>query len=187
MTTYHHRFHKRLLDLFILLCAAPLALVLIGCSIVLIALIDGMPMVFRQTRIGLHGKPFTIYKLRTMRDNGFNQSLPTKLGELLRATRLDELPQLLNILNGSMSWVGPRPEQEKFVTPLLKAHPEFAARHQVKPGITGLAQIRMPHATQRDNMDKLPYDMAYIESANLLTDVSILFKTLFAILQSKQP
>jgi len=90
-------------------------------------------------------------------------------------------------LNGSMSWVGPRPEQEKFVTPLLKVHPEFAARHQVKPGITGLAQIRMPHATQRDNMDKLPYDMAYIESANLLTDVSILFKTLFAILQSKQP
>ena len=71
--------------------------------------------------------------------------------------------------------------------PLLKVHPEFAARHQVKPGITGLAQIRMPHATQRDNMDKLPYDMAYIESANLLTDVSILFKTLFAILQSKQP
>ena len=186
MTKYHHRWDKRLLDLLLLAVATPLALALTLAIVPLIWLVDGAPALFRQARIGHRGDSFTIYKLRTMRANGKGMEV-TGLGRWLRRLRLDELPQLINILNGSMSWVGPRPEQVHFAQELMQSNPEFGRRHQVRPGITGLAQIRMPYATVEDNMDKLPHDLEYIQKANCCYDLWILWQTFAAVLKKRQP
>jgi len=185
MTKYHHRWDKRLLDLLLLAVAAPMVLVLALVIVPMIWLTDGVPALFRQQRMGHRGETFTMYKLRTMRQNGDGMEI-TAMGRMLRRLRLDELPQMINILNGSMSWVGPRPEQVHFAEALMATNPEFGERHAVRPGITGLAQIRMPHATVEDNMDKLPHDLEYIANANCCTDLNILWQTFAAILKKRK-
>ncbi|MBM3977737.1 MAG: TIGR03013 family PEP-CTERM/XrtA system glycosyltransferase [Planctomycetes bacterium] len=145
--------------------------------------------IYAQERVGRWGRPFTLRKFRSMRADAEAASGPvwasaadpriTKVGRFLRKTRLDELPQLLNVLVGEMSIVGPRPERKKFVDELSEQIPYFGQRHMVKPGLTGWAQINYPYGnTVEDARQKLQYDLFYIKNQSLLFDLSILFNTI---------
>ncbi len=149
-------------------------------------------MIFRHYRMGLGGKKFYLYKIRSLKKHHNNPragmlkgdgTVIPGIGEFLRQFRLDELPQIVNILRGDMSWVGPRPEQVDFVTHCKEENPLYDARHAVKPGITGLAQINNPDATMDDYQEKLVHDLEYIQTANLWLDVQILWKSFFVILR----
>jgi lipopolysaccharide/colanic/teichoic acid biosynthesis glycosyltransferase len=140
---------KRLFDLAGVIAAAPAALLIIGCAAALIALSSGLPIFFTQERIGLCGRRFRIFKLRTMRQTAsapvtaqVGDARVTSIGRILRQYRIDELPQLLNIFLGDMSLIGPRPEQPALVETYRELIRGFDERHLVRPGITGLAQIR---------------------------------------------
>lgn len=148
---------------------------------------------YRQLRIGRNGKEFWIYKFRTMipqaETNGavFTQKEDkrvTRLGKFLRKTRIDELPQIWNILRGEMSFIGPRPERPEFVQELQRAMPFYNLRHLVKPGITGWAQINFPYAGSiEENLKKLQYDLYYVKNRSLLLDLAILLKTINIVLR----
>ncbi len=147
------------------------------------------PVFYKQTRVGKGGAHFQIYKLRTMRndaENGTgaqwatkNDSRITRMGKFLRKTRLDELPQLFNMLRGDMSLIGPRPERPEFVDQLSEDIPYYRARLAVKPGLTGWAQVRFRYGnTSEDALRKLQYDLYYIRHQSLLLDIVIAFKTI---------
>jgi exopolysaccharide biosynthesis polyprenyl glycosylphosphotransferase len=170
------------LALVLLVVLSPLcALAMLG-----IALTSPGPVLFRQQRVGRRGRPFTIHKLRTMRHDAEAQSGPmlaengdqrvTPIGRFLRATRIDEIPQLWNVLNGTMSLVGPRPERPEFAAGHLRDIPGYGERWLVKPGLTGLAQVRGEYHTPAPY--KLKYDLAYIYNYSLLLDARILVETL---------
>jgi exopolysaccharide biosynthesis polyprenyl glycosylphosphotransferase len=144
---------------------------------------------FRQERVGQDGKPFTLLKFRSMRADAEKESGPvwsseddpriTRSGRFMRKTRIDELPQLFNVLSGAMSLVGPRPERQHFIDDLAEQIPYFHQRHIVKPGLTGWAQINYPYGnTAEDALHKLQYDMFYIKNQSLLFDLSIIFNTI---------
>jgi lipopolysaccharide/colanic/teichoic acid biosynthesis glycosyltransferase len=143
------------------------------------------PIVFRQKRVGLHGRLFTLYKFRSMRD-GADGVRPaeeqderfTRFGRWLRASRLDELPQLWNILRGDMQLVGPRPFVPEQEEQLLAAIPFYKLRWSVRPGVTGWAQINRGYcSTIEDNIEKLSYDLFYIKHFSLGLDLLVIFKT----------
>jgi lipopolysaccharide/colanic/teichoic acid biosynthesis glycosyltransferase len=147
------------------------------------------PALFRQERVGRDGTPFTVLKFRSMRADAEkstgavwateNDPRVTRVGRFLRKSRLDELPQLFNVLAGDMSLVGPRPERKVFVDDLERQIPYFSQRHIVKPGLTGWAQINYPYGnTVEDALQKLQYDLFYIKNQSLLFDLSILFQTI---------
>jgi len=146
------------------------------------------PSIFRQARVGEGKKEFTLYKFRSMvqdaEKNGAvwaeqNDTRVTKIGHWIRRFRIDELPQLFNVLKGDMSLVGPRPERMEFVKQLEQTIPYYYLRHTVKPGITGWAQIMYPYgATEEDALRKLEYELFYIKNMSLLLDVKILCRTL---------
>lgn len=169
------------LALVILILLSPICLLIA----ILIWLTMGTPIFFRQTRPGIHGQPFTVMKFRTMSlavDKN-NQLLPdfqrmTLLGNVLRKTSLDELPQLLNILKGEMSFVGPRPLLMEYL-PLYNA--EQLKRHDVKPGITGWAQVNGRNAISWDEKFKL--DVWYVENRSFLLDLKIMWLTLAKVLK----
>jgi exopolysaccharide biosynthesis polyprenyl glycosylphosphotransferase len=151
------------------------------------------PVFHRQERVGKDGKTFTLWKFRSMyvdaeRDTGPVWSSPedwrvTRVGKLLRRTRLDELPQLYNILKGDMSLIGPRPERPYFVDHLSSIVPFYNLRHAVKPGVTGWAQIKYRYANSIDDaIEKLQYDLFYIKNLSWLLDVIILFDTAKTVL-----
>ena len=153
-------------------------------------------VLFRQQRIGRDGAPFTVLKFRSMRADAEKLSGPvwaqaddpriTRIGKILRKSRLDELPQLFNVLMGDMSLVGPRPERGVFVEELSEQIPYFNQRHIVKPGLTGWAQINYPYGnTVEDALQKLQYDLFYIKYQSLLFDLSILFNTVKTVLLRK--
>jgi len=144
---------------------------------------------FSQERVGRDGRRFTLYKFRSMRADAEKNTGPvwaqkgdpriTRSGQFMRKTRLDELPQLFNVLMGDMSLVGPRPERQVFVDELARQIPYFNQRHIVKPGLTGWAQINYPYGnTVEDALQKLQYDLFYIKNQSLLFDLSILFQTI---------
>jgi exopolysaccharide biosynthesis polyprenyl glycosylphosphotransferase len=145
------------------------------------------PVIFTQTRLGEGGKPFTIYKFRTMRADAevggavwASQEDPrvTAAGRFMRKTRLDELPQLVNVLKGEMSIVGPRPERPEFLTQLQAAVPFWTRRHLVKPGITGWAQVRRGYTADAEGTaDKLSYDLWYLRHRSLVIDLAVCVKT----------
>ena len=146
------------------------------------------PALFRQARLGRYAHDFTLYKFRSMRADAEEGSGPvwaseedpriTRVGDFLRKTRIDEIPQLYNVLLGDMSLVGPRPEREHFVEQLAEGIPWFRQRHLVKPGITGWAQINYPYGnTVEDARQKLQYDLFYIKYSSILFDISILVNT----------
>jgi len=154
------------------------------------------PILFTQERVGRDGKPFTLFKFRSMRADAEKLSGPvwatqddpriTKSGKFIRKTRLDELPQLFNVLAGHMSLVGPRPEREHFVEDLAKKIPYFRQRHIVKPGLTGWAQINYRYgSTFEDAVQKLQFDLFYIKNQSLLFDLSILFNTVKIVILRK--
>jgi sugar transferase EpsL len=178
---------KRVFDL----SAASAALLILSPLMLLTAtlvwLLDGKPVLFRQVRAGLHGKPFTIYKFRTMTDarNAQGGSLPdvdrlTRLGAFLRRTSLDELPQLWNVVRGEMSLVGPRPLRMEYL-PLYTS--EQARRHNVRPGIAGWAQVN--GRNQLTWEEKFEMDVWYVDNQNLLLDLRILCLTVSQVLTRK--
>ena len=154
------------------------------------------PVLFRQTRVGFGGKPFTIYKFRSMKVNAEagtgavwasrNDPRVTVIGGYLRRTRLDELPQLFNVLQREMSIVGPRPERPEFVKTLTELIPFYAHRHSVKPGITGWAQINYKYGESiEDAIVKLEYELYYIKNLSPGLDLYVMFHTLKAMLVSQ--
>jgi lipopolysaccharide/colanic/teichoic acid biosynthesis glycosyltransferase len=168
----------------LLVLTAPLVL-LAG---LLIKLTSRGPAYYTQTRVGLRGRPFTIYKLRTMIHNcesltGPRWAMPddpriTRLGYFLRVSHLDELPQLLNVLRGDMSLVGPRPERPEFVTELERALPAYRGRLEVRPGVTGLAQVQLPADSDLESVRrKLAHDLFYVRTGGLWLDVRLLLCT----------
>jgi sugar transferase (PEP-CTERM system associated) len=168
-----------------LLLAAPLLLVLA----VAIKLTSRGPVFYRQERVGLNGAVLSVCKLRSMCENAEagtgavwarkGDSRITPLGRIMRRTRLDELPQLWNVLRGDMSLVGPRPERPEFVRSLEQQIPFYGQRHVVKPGLTGWAQVRYTYgATIEDAMEKLQYDLFYIKNFSLSLDLFIIFETI---------
>jgi len=149
----------------------------------------GQPIFYRQTRVGLDGKEFTLLKFRSMKVNAEgdgkaiwareNDNRITFAGHFMRKTRIDELPQILNILRGDMRLVGPRPERPEFVRELEKTIPHYKKRHSVKPGLAGWAQLKYPYgATVEDAYEKLQYDLYYVKNNNILLDFIILLQTI---------
>jgi exopolysaccharide biosynthesis polyprenyl glycosylphosphotransferase len=182
-------FFDVILALLLLIAAAPvLALVAIA-----IKLDSAGPLLFRQVRVGIHGKTFVIYKFRSMRQDAEAETGPvwaeeqdprvTTVGRLLRKFRLDEIPQLFNVLRGEMSLVGPRPERPYFVDQIERQIPLYGLRHYLKPGVTGLAQVMHPYgASIEDAHEKLQYDLYYAKHQSLLHDAEILLKTVRVVL-----
>ncbi|MCB9357291.1 MAG: sugar transferase [Calditrichaeota bacterium] len=196
LLTQIERALKRVFDivasLLLLILTSPLWLV----AMILVILDTGRPVFYTQLRVGEMGRGFFILKFRTMIPNAEQQSGPvlavrndprvTKVGKVLRAMRIDELPQLLNVLRGHMSLVGPRPERPEFVSEFERRTPLYARRLNVRPGMTGWAQVQLRYdATQVAPELKLQMDMYYIENMSLLLDMKILFMTMFVVLRGE--
>ena len=166
-------------------------------TIILIKLSDGLtaPVFYTQERVGLDGEPFNIVKFRSMRLDAEkfgaqmaseNDPRVTKIGNYLRKYRIDELPQMYNVIRGEMGFVGPRPERPEFVQGLIKNLPYYNERHNVKPGLTGWAQLKYPYgATEADSLEKLKYDLYYIKHRSFLLDLLILVRTVEIVLFGK--
>jgi len=176
---------KRVFDIVVSAVALTVLAPVMGLIALLVWRTMGRPVLFRQARPGLHGKPFVMYKFRTMRDlrDAEGKLLPdearlTPFGRWLRTTSLDELPELVNVLRGEMSLVGPRPLLMEY---LDRYTPEQARRHEVKPGITGWAQIHGRNNLSWDERFKL--DVWYVDNWSLWLDVKILWRTLWMVLR----
>ncbi len=166
---------KRLIDTLIVVASAPLWAPLAALVALAVRIADGSPVVFRQERAGLGGRPFSMMKFRTMRGgDGSDAERMTRLGRFLRSTSLDELPQLLHVLSGKMALVGPRPLPTAY---LPRYSPEQARRHEVLPGITGWAQVNGRNAISWD--EKFRFDVWYVDNRSLLLDAKILFLTVW--------
>lgn len=175
------------------LLASAILLLLLPILALLIYLDLPGPIFYSQERLGLHGKPFRIYKFRSMRLDAERDGRAvytvkhdpriTRIGHFLRATHLDELPQALNILRGEMSLIGPRPEREELAAALEKTIPFFRQRLVVKPGLTGWAQVKYRYvSTENDALIKLQYDLYYIKRRSFTLDLLILLKTIVEVL-----
>jgi sugar transferase (PEP-CTERM system associated) len=183
---------KRILDVMVSVIGLALASPLMILTGLAIKLESPGPFLYSQVRAGEFGKLFTIYKFRSMRTDAEkhgaqfaqeNDPRVTRVGKFIRKTRLDELPQLWNVLRGDMSMVGPRPERPVFIEQLEQQVPFFKQRLYVKPGVTGHAQVRCRYgATTEDMVEKLQYDLYYIKSYNLLFDLSIMLDTVKVVL-----
>jgi sugar transferase (PEP-CTERM system associated) len=186
-------FVKRVFDIVascgLLVAAAPV--MVLAAS--MIALESGGPIIYRQERVGRGGRTFTVLKFRSMSRDAekdgkatwavANDTRVTRVGRLLRRTRIDELPQLINVMKGEMSFVGPRPERPEFVAMLTEQIPFYAVRNSVKPGLTGWAQVRYSYgATIEQSVKKLEYDLYYVKNHTLLLDLVILLETVRVVL-----
>ncbi|MBZ0153027.1 MAG: YraN family protein [Planctomycetes bacterium] len=187
---------KRVLDILASTLGLVLSLPLWLFAAVAIKLTSRGPIFFSQERVGQDGQTFHLIKFRTMRTDAEKESGPvwaqkndhrvTKIGRLLRRSRIDEIPQFLNILGGQMSFVGPRPERPHFVAQLQKDIPFYPLRHTVKPGLTGWAQVRHPYgASTEDAQEKLRYDLYYIKNLGFLFDLNIILRTVAVILRGQ--
>ncbi len=166
---------KRFIDTLIVVAFAPLWAPLAALVALAVRIADGSPVVFRQERAGLGGRPFSMMKFRTMKSGeGSDAARTTRLGRFLRSTSLDELPQLLHVLSGKMALVGPRPLPTAY---LPRYSPEQARRHEVRPGITGWAQVNGRNAISWD--EKFRLDVWYVDNRSLLLDAKILFLTVW--------
>ena len=187
---------KRLLDLTLILLALPVLVIFIPLIALAVHWDSPGPVFYRQVRCGLAGKKFYIYKFRTMRTDAEkdgrarwaqkNDPRITRVGRFLRKSRLDELPQLYNVLRGEMSIVGPRPERPEFIAKLEEEIPYYRTRLIVKPGITGWAQVHYDYGnTIEDGLIKLQYDFYYIRYQSLALDIYIMFRTVGVLLRLK--
>ncbi|MHB1022713.1 MAG: exopolysaccharide biosynthesis polyprenyl glycosylphosphotransferase [Acidobacteriaceae bacterium] len=186
------RLVKRYMDIVLTLLLLIVTLPLMAIVSLLIWIESGRPVLFCQDRVGLYGKTFRIFKFRTMRPCAPNEQPQwtsnqdnriTRLGTFLRKFRLDELPQLFNVLRGDMSLVGPRPEQPYFCGILAEAIPYYNQRHSVPPGLTGWAQVRYHYgASVEESRRKLEYDLFYVKHLSLALDLAILIETVKVVL-----
>lgn len=187
---------KRSFDILVSSIFLALTLPFTLIAALLIKLESRGPILYRQERVGLHGRPFMVLKLRSMRQDAETGGSPqwaqvrdprvTRVGAVIRKTRIDELPQLINVLRGNMSFVGPRPERPFFVDQLGREIPFYRERHCVKPGITGWAQINYPYgASLEDSRQKLSYDLYYAKNHGLFLDFIIILSTVRVILMQQ--
>ena len=186
---------KQLFDTMLALTGLVLAAPLMILTAIAVRLESGAPVLYRQERVGENGRVFTLYKFRSMRQDAEHgtpvwakavDDRVTRVGVVIRKTRLDELPQLWNVLRGDMSFVGPRPERPFFVNQLSEQIPFYDQRHAVKPGITGWAQVKYRYsASLEDSIEKLRYDLYYVKHMSVPFDLTILFDTVKVVLFAK--
>jgi len=180
---------KRLVDICLAFTGLLLLSPLLALAAVLVKLQDGGAVFYSQERVGKGEKTFRIHKLRTMVGHAEHITGPvwaspddprvTSIGRWLRKLRIDEIPQMCNVLKGEMSFVGPRPERAVFVEALQRKYAVYSLRHLVRPGITGWAQVRCPYgASEEDTLLKLEYDLYYLQNASILFDIRVFFKTI---------
>ena len=189
------RFVKRGIDLGLSMVGSVLAAPLIALTALAIWIDSGRPILYRQDRVGDNGRIFTLYKFRSMRPDAetgtpiwarSQDNRVTRVGHVIRLTRLDELPQLWNVFRGDMSLVGPRPERPFFVEQLARQIPFYQQRHAVKPGVTGWAQVKYRYgASLEDAIEKLRYDLYYIKHLSISFDLTIVLDTVKVILFRK--
>jgi sugar transferase (PEP-CTERM system associated) len=190
------RLMKRTIDLSLALLLAVLAAPAMVLTALVVRLESEGPVLYRQERVGENGRPFTLFKFRSMRQDAEQGGTPlwardgddrvTRVRRFIRKTRFDELPQLWNVLVGDMSFVGPRPERPFFVEQLEREIPFYQQRHVVKPGLTGWAQVKYRYgASIEDAMEKLRYDLYYIKHLSILFDLTIVFDTVKVVLFRK--
>ncbi|TVR98530.1 MAG: TIGR03013 family PEP-CTERM/XrtA system glycosyltransferase [Rhodospirillales bacterium] len=184
---------KRGFDILASVVLILLALPLLISTIIAVKIEGGGPIFYKQERIGLKGKAFLLFKFRSMQSDAEHDGTPqwarvndqrvTTVGQLIRKTRIDELPQLFNVLKGDMSFVGPRPERGFFVEQLSQQIPYYNERHEVKPGITGWAQLNYSYgASVEDAKEKLAFDLYYIKYYSVIRDIVIIFQTVRVVL-----
>jgi exopolysaccharide biosynthesis polyprenyl glycosylphosphotransferase len=184
---------KRLLDVVVASVGLIVAMPVMLLVAIAVRLTSPGPAMYRQQRVGLDGRLFTIQKFRSMRQDAEantgatwaarNDNRITRVGLFLRRTRLDELPQLWNVLIGDMSFVGPRPERPEFVTTLTQQIPFYRQRHVIRPGLTGWAQVRYSYgASVEDALEKLQYDLYYIKHLSIAFDVLVILATIKTVL-----
>ena len=192
-SSYSVSFVKRSFDIIFSILVSPIALLIIFFIILVYPLFDGFTIFFSHKRVGLNGKDFNLHKIRTYKKPKFSHlsvidkdelEIVPIMGNFLRLSRIDELPQILNILKGEMSWIGPRPEQSMFVKDIVKQNPKYQLRHKIRPGITGLAQINNPDATFKEFEEKLNFDFEYISKSSLLLDFKIFLVSLRIIFKN---
>ena len=185
---------KRIVDILVAFVGLVLALPILAVLAVAVKLTSAGPVLYRQARVGQHGRIFHVYKLRSMRVDAEagtgavwaqrNDNRVTAIGHWMRRTRLDEIPQLWNVLLGNMSFVGPRPERPEFVRLLTERIPFYVQRHVVKPGLTGWAQVRYTYgASVEDAVEKLQYDLYYIKNLSIPFDLFIIFETVKTVIR----
>jgi|TARA_B110000902_G_scaffold66610_1_gene79099 lipopolysaccharide/colanic/teichoic acid biosynthesis glycosyltransferase len=192
-SSYSISYVKRSFDIIFSILVSPIALVIIFFVILVYPFFGGFSIFFSHKRVGLNGKDFNLHKIRTYKKNKISHlsvvdkdelEIVPVIGNFLRLSRIDELPQILNILKGEMSWIGPRPEQSMFVKDIVKKNPRYQSRHIVRPGITGLAQINNPDATFKEFEEKLKFDFEYICKSSPLLDFKIFLVSLRIIFRN---
>lgn len=188
---------KRALDFILAVICLVLFSPLMALCAIAIKREDGLPIIYRQERIGLHGKPFLIYKFRTMRMDAEEGGMPkllekpndprlTKVGRILRRHHLDELPQLYNVLKGDMAFIGPRPERKFFIDQIMERDPRYVHLYQIRPGVTSYATLYNGYTDTMEKMLKrLDLDLYYLEHRSWWLDAKILFKTFTNIVFGK--
>lgn len=187
---------KRIFDIIASLVLLIVTLPIMLLTALLIVIEDGMPIFYYQKRVGLAGKVYNVIKFRSMFKDAEKGGKPqwavtddprvTRIGRIIRKLRIDELPQIINVLKGEMSFVGPRPERPHFVNILTAQVPYYNLRHSIKPGITGWAQVRYPYgASIEDAIEKLQYDLYYVKNHSLFLDFIILINTVGVVLLGK--
>jgi lipopolysaccharide/colanic/teichoic acid biosynthesis glycosyltransferase len=188
MNTYHRSFVKRLLDICFSLAILPFVIPVFILSVLMVLISSGFPIFFFQERIGYKGKVFKLVKIRSLKNTFSSEPGAlhdvndiTAVGKFLRKARIDEIPQIWNIIKGEMSWVGPRPEVPYFYEHFKNLEPTYANRQLARPGITGLAQLDNPNASPNENLEKLTFDLRYVEQANLWLDLRILMQSFLFI------
>src|SRR3989304_8935444 len=188
---------KRIVDVILSLVGLIIAIPLMIIIVILIKIDSRGPVFYVQERFGINEKPFKLIKFRSMKSDAEEISGPvwatkndlriSRIGKILRPTKLDEIPQLINVLKGEMTFIGPRPERQHFVENLKKQIPYYALRFTVKPGITGWAQVRYGYGSSvEDALEKLQYDIYYIQNISLLLDLYIFLKTIQVMIMSKE-
>ena len=189
----YHRVAKTLMDYFLSSIALIISLPIIALIALAIKIDSRGPIFYRQERAGRNGRVFKLLKFRSMTSDAEKETGPvwadenderiTRVGKIIRKLRLDEIPQMVNVFRGEMSFVGPRPERPHFVEPLKDEIPFYEKRLAVKPGITGWAQVEYPYgASKKDALEKLKYDLYYIKNMSVLFDLSIIFRTIRIVL-----
>jgi exopolysaccharide biosynthesis polyprenyl glycosylphosphotransferase len=188
-----YKYIRKVVSVLLASVLTVLTLPLVPFICVLIAISSPGPCLYKQKRVGLRGRMFDCYKFRTMRQDAEADTGPmwasdddpriTRIGQFLRRTRLDEIPQLWNVLRGDMAFVGPRPERPEFVEKLSAQIQFYNLRHAVRPGLTGWAQIKYGYGSSvEESKEKLRYDLYYVRNASVMLDLLIVFYTIRAVI-----